>query len=90
LLDLPVETVADGLLHEGLELIACKEDYKKAMEKINESLQTSGDSAEVVVEGEDVFSSVVLEGVALNLRGTFRFLVGNLIGGCHGRFRVEY
>lgn len=80
LLNTPVETVADGLLHEGLVLIAGKEDYKKAMEKIEESLQNSGENAEVVIEGEDVFSSVALEGVALNLRGTFRFLVGNLVG----------
>jgi tetratricopeptide (TPR) repeat protein len=79
-LDQPVETVADGLLHEGLELIAGKEDYKTAMEKIDESLQNFGENAEVIVEGELVFSSVILEGLALNIRGTFRFLVGNLVG----------
>lgn len=64
---------ADNTLRESIEFLA-KKEYKPAMDKAEEcfNCQLNADGV--------LFSTLELEGLAHNLRGTFRFLVGNLAG----------
>lgn len=86
LLDIPISTQSDQILHDGLEFLAQKE-YPKAVEKFSECLEPAvepsidaDDQVLIEDEGHSLFSSSKLEGLAHNLRGTFRFLLGNLAG----------